>query len=411
MPGRRQIIFVRGIALIKINQRKHREFQEILSEEEILDVLKSKFSNRKLYIKYALDKTGVSINEYLPDNTLMLVTDPDYRNEDNSITIYGLSDKYIEFDLDILEDRGPGYFKCKVKLCRKALQGRRDLRFKIAPDEVVATNFRVSKHTIDISALNIPTSIKVVLEQFQSQNSKMSDVVKVEVFRHDDRDRVINQMKKTGKALFVPDAADPGSYKAESGDFLDMVEIYAKELSEVIKKNVEHGYKSILVVPLIYITETTESVPFAYIQLISKTRQFTIDDVLELKNDSFKLVDRIRDANTLLVPIHQQVIDISRGGARLKIVDANLQKYILKSRGFIFDLVFKLQAPITIFGEVKVSYMDDENNLFVGVDFEGNSSRKNEMKRFYSILKPLEADYKTKLLKSMKNRQKEASQP
>ena len=124
-----------------------------------------------------------------------------------------------------------------------------------------------------------------------------------------------------------------------------------------------------------------------------------------LKDHSFKLIDRIRDANTHLIPMHQRVIDISRGGAKLKITDKNLQKYIMRSKGFIFDLVFKLQAPITIFGEVKVSYTDDEGNLLVGVDFEGNSSRKDEMKRYYSILKPMETDYKAKLLKSMKEPQ------
>jgi hypothetical protein len=60
---------------------------------------------------------------------------------------------------------------------------------------------------------------------------------------------------------------------------------------------------------------------------------------------------------------------------------------------------------------VKVSYTDEEENLVVGVDFEGNSSRKDEMKRYYSILKPMETEYKARLLKSMKNRKKEIQPP
>jgi hypothetical protein len=394
--------------LLQVNQRKNREFQIIDSEEDIINILKSKFSSRKLYIKYAIEKTEVTINEYLPDGTLMLVTDPNYLNEGSSISLYGLSDKYIEFMFDVVEERGPGYFQCKIKSCFKAIRGRRDLRFKMAPDDVIATNFKVSKHTIDVTALNIPTSIKVVLEQFQSQNSKMSDIVKVEVFKSDDKDRVLVQLKKTGKNIFVHNVSDPGSYKALNDDFIDLNEVYAEDTPAVIKRYIERGYKSILVVPLIYITESISSVPFAYIQLISKSKHFTLDDVLDLKDQSFKLVDRIRDANTLLIPIHQRIMDISRGGAKLKITDKNLQKYILKSKGFVFDLVFKLQAPITIFGEAKVTYTDDDGNLYVGVDFEGNSSRKNEMKRYYSILKPMETDYRTKLIKSMKSRKKES---
>ena len=97
---------------------------------------------------------------------------------------------------------------------------------------------------------------------------------------------------------------------------------------------------------------------------------------------SFKLVDRIRDANTLFVSVHQQIIDISRGGAKLKITDTDLIKYIQKSRGFIFDIVFKLQAPMTIYGDIRTTSTDLDGNLFLGVDFGGNSSRKDEMKRY-----------------------------
>ncbi len=404
-------IFSQGIVLIQVNQRKNRDFQEFESLDDVIDILKSQFTNRKLYIKYAVEKTEIIINEYLPDGSLMLVTDPNYRNDGSILMIYGLSDKYLEVDLEIIEERGPGYYHCRVKTARRAMHGRRDLRFKVAPDEVVATNFRISKHTIDVSSFTIPTSIKVVLEQFQSQNSKMSDVVRVDVFKPDDRDRLLVHLKKTGKTLWVADTADPASYKAMNDDFVELAELYGDDLNTVMKRYIERGYKSLLAVPIIYITESSNSVPFAYIQLISKSKQFSIDDVLMLKDHSFKLIDRIRDANTHLIPMHQRVMDISRGGAKLKITDKNLQKYIMRSKGFIFDLVFRLQAPITIFGEVKVSYTDDEGNLLVGVDFEGNSSRKDEMKRYYSILKPMETDYKARLLKSMKQARKETPSP
>jgi len=394
--------------LLQIQQRKSRDFQEFESVEDILNLLRSQFSSRKLYIKYALEKTEANINEYLPDGTVMLVTDTDYRAEGDMITVYGLSDKYIEVDLRILDERGPGYFHCEPVGGRRALRGRRDLRFKVDIDEVVATNFRISRHTIDVAGFNIPTSIKVVLEQFQSQNSKMSDFVKVDVFKPDERDRVLLHIKKTGKTLWIADTSSDESYRALNDEFVDLHDLYGDDLHTVSKRYVEKGYTSILVVPIIYITEEATSVPFAYIQLVSKSKHFSLDDVLMVKDHSFRLIDRIRDANTILVPVHQRILDISRGGAKIKITDKNLQKYVARAKGFIFDIVFKLQAPITIYGEVKVSYTDEEGNLYVGVDFEGNSSRKDEMKRYYSILKPMEMEYKSRLLKSMKNRKKEA---
>jgi len=389
--------------LIEIRQRKNREFESFKTVDDVINILKSQFTNRKLYIKYSVDKTEVTINEYLDDKSVMVVTDQDYKPEGN-LVIYGLSDKYIEVDMDILDEITAGYYKCRIKSARRAIKGRRDLRFKVNPDEVVATNFRVSKHTIDLSGFKMPTSIKVLLDQFQGTNSKMSDIVKVDVFDFDNKDPLFLEIRKTGKTLFIPDTAETDSYKALNEDFVDVHALMENQVPDMVKKNIERGYRSIIIVPIIYITENESSIPFAYIQVISKSEQFGIEKVLELKDHSFKLVDRIRDANTILIPVHQHIIDVSRGGAKLKITDSDLKKYIIKSKGFIFDIVFKLQAPITIYGDIKVTYADEDKNIFVGVDFEGNSSRKDEMKRFYSILKPMEADYKAKLIKQLKNK-------
>jgi hypothetical protein len=51
-----------------------------------------------------------------------------------------------------------------------------------------------------------------------------------------------------------------------------------------------------------------------------------------------------------------------------------------------------LQAPLTIYGEIKSITFDPNGDMYIGVDFEGNSSRKDEMKRFYDVLKPMESN-------------------
>ena len=85
--------------MIQVNQRKNRDFQEFETVEDVVNILKSQFTNRRLYIKYAVEKIEVTINEYNSDGTMMVVTDPNYKNEGNAIIIYGLSDKYIEIFL------------------------------------------------------------------------------------------------------------------------------------------------------------------------------------------------------------------------------------------------------------------------------------------------------------------------
>ncbi len=386
----------------KVTQRKQRGFNDLQSVNEVFDILQTKFVGRKLYVRYTVDKTEILINEFLDDQTLIMGTEPTFKPE-KTFSIYGLSDKYVEVDLELLEEKGPGYFHCKIISGRRAAQGRRDIRFRVTPEEVVATNFKISKHTIDVSNLKIPTSIKVVLDQFQTSNSRLGDILKVDVFSSEDKNQILMNIKKTCRTLYIQDATDESSYVPMTEDFVDLQDVLGNDLNKFIKINTQKGYKSIIIVPIIYITENEKSIPFAYIQLISKTENFELGKVVDLKEETFRLVDRIRDANTVFLPVHQHILDISRGGAKLRITDPELKKSILKSKGFIFDIVFKLQAPITIYGDIKAT-QNVEGELQVGVDFEGNSSRKDEMKRFYSIIKPMESDYKAKLIKSLKSR-------
>ena len=388
--------------MLKIEQRQNRDFNRFSTVGDVINLLKGQFSTRKLYIKYDVDKHAASINEYNEDNTLMIAVDPEFK-PDKELVIYGLSDKYVEIDLEVVEEYGPGYFKCKIKGARRAMEGRKDLRFKL-DGEAVATNFKISKHTIDVSRFNIPTSIKVVLDQFQSVNVKFSDKFVINVIAPDTKDLVLKNIRNSGKTLFVPDLSDIDSYKAMDDGFVDVAQLYGHELDQLVARNVKNGYKSMIIAPVIYITEDEKALPFAYIQAISREENFDIDKVLDIKEMSLMLVDRIRDANTLFVSAHQQIIDVGRGGAKIKIDNAELKKYIQKSRGFVFDIVFKLQAPMTIFGEIKTTSTDSDGNIFLGVDFEGNSSRKDEIKRFYDVLKPMEADYKARLIKSMRNK-------
>ncbi|MBP7583594.1 MAG: DUF1577 domain-containing protein [Spirochaetes bacterium] len=378
-------------------------YDTTLEIPEALELLRVYFQERKIYIKNMVDKSEVKINEFMDDNTFLIITDTEYAPPPSeTITIYGLLDKYVEFELKVLEIRGPGYFHCECVAARKASAGRRDVRFKVDPDAVVATNFKFSKYTLELTGFTIPTGIKVILDQFHSSHTHLSDIVKVDVFKQSDA--VLDEIKKTGNAVFVEDMSSTESYHPMTPDMVDLYTLYGHDLKREIKRNVERGYKSMIICPLIYLDEAERSIPFAYIQVISMKEKLGIDKLLELKDHSFKLVDRIRDANTVLLPVHQKILDISRGGLRLKITDTELKKSFLKAKGFIFDIVFKLQAPITIYGDIKYTIQDSSGNMYLGVDFAGNSSRKDEMKRYLAMVRPMEMEYKKRLMKDMKKK-------
>jgi hypothetical protein len=391
--------------LLNIKQIKDRDFNEldIDSKEEMIEFVKTYFNNKPLSIKYAPEKGEARVNDFLKDGSVMVLTNPEFLPE-HMFTLYGLLDKYIEIDLLVQEIRGPGYFKCTIEKVRRAATMRKEIRFKLSPTDVVAANFKLSKYTIDITNFKMPTGIKVLLDQFESRNSALSDIVRVGVF--DKEDIILKHIRKTGETLFIEDISKSESYKPESEVFVDLNKLMGNDLPEFIRKNIEKGYKSIIIAPVIYITDQGKPISFAYIQLISKTVNFTQDMLITLKDMITKLIDRIRVANTILLQVHQEITDISKSGAKLRITDPELKKYIGHARGFIFDIIFRLQAPITIYGDIKSSYTDEKGDMYVGVDFEGISSRPDEMKRFTSMIDPLIKEYKARLIKELKRGKK-----
>jgi hypothetical protein len=226
------------------------------------------------------------------------------------------------------------------------------------------------------------------------------DLFEVGYFNSDDS--LLSIIKRTSNSLFIEDLQSPLSYSPIMEGFINPAELIDSDFAKYIGQPKEKGFLSLIMVPIIYLTDNEMSIPFAFIKIASKTRKLTIEDFLSAKESTFKLIDRIRDANTQLIEIKQQMIDISRGGARLLFEHPELKKYMMKARGFVFDIVFKLQQPITIYGEIKFTAVDEDQNLVIGVSFSGNSSRKNEMHHLYSVLKPMEIEYKRRLIKQLK---------
>lgn len=392
--------------MVNYKERKQRFFEEFEKNEDIYLFLRSNFSgNKRMKIKYDVEERELFINEFIDAGQRVIVVTPEgYEPGSNGmIIVYGLVQKYFEVELRVTENLGPGYFSCEVHSGRKATTGRADIRFKVNADDVSATNFRISKHTIDVSMFTIPTSIKVILDQFEVQHRSHYDVLEVGLL-NGSQDPVINSIRRSGKTLFVEDYSKPESFVPMNDDFVDLKDVYGNEFPQYLAKSKEKGYKSAITVPLMYINDAEQSLPFAYITMISKSKILTFEDVISMKEKAFKLIDRIRDANTVFLEAKQQIVDISKGGARLRIDNADLKMAMLKTKGFVFDIVFRLQAPITVYGEIKFTATDEDKNVIIGVSFAGNSSRKDEMKRFYEIMQPMELEYKKRLLLQMKGR-------
>ncbi len=376
-------------------KKTERKLEQIESVDSVINILRENINDAVFYIKKESEKKNAQINNIMEDNTITLLTDPDLSPADNRLSIYTLLDKYFEIDLDILDTIGPGYYKCGIRSAQRATGVRKELRLKVKSEQVSATNFMISRHTIEVSDYKIPTGIKVLLDQFHTENTNLCDIFKVGLF--EENSSLLKGIRATGKIFYIKEIGNPETYKNAGNDFINADELMGDSFQEYIKKYIEKGYKSLIIAPIIYITDSGNPFPFAYTQMISKSKIFNDDDINNVKKLLSDLVNRIKDANTLLVRSSQEIVDLSRSGAKLRITDPDLKKYLLTSKGFVFNIVFKSQAPITIYGEIKSIYRDDKDDLFVGLFFAGHSSRKDEMKRYYSNLEPMIKSYKDQL--------------
>ncbi len=389
-------------------KKTDRKFETVGSVDKVLELLKGNIGNLTLHLKYDIEKTFVQISNILDDKSLEIVTDPNYHPVKSQIIVYGLLDKYFEIEMQVMETKGPGFFRCGIKSLKRAVDVRKELRLKVKSDQVIASNFIVSKHAIDVSNYKIPTTIKVLLDQFHSENSHLSDIFKVDIFSQDDP--VLENVKKTKKIFYIEDINNPEAQSSAGEGILNIKELMGDQIREYVRKLSEKGYISAIIAPLIYVTDAGAQVPFAYVQSISKSKILTMEDVDALKALMAKLVNRIKDANTVFLPVTQQIVNLSKSGAKLCITDENLKKYLQTTKGFLFNIVFKLQAPVTIYCEIKNIFSDNEGNFFVGVAFAGHSSRKDEMKRYNSFLDPMIKNYKDQLLQARKKMSKQQLQ-
>ena len=271
--------------MVTYKERKQRFFEEFQSPEEIFSYLQEHFSGHKrIKIKFDVEDRELFINEFREENHhLLVVADESYSVGSNkTIIIFGLVQKYFEIELEVIEERGPGYFECAIKSGRKATSGRSDIRFKVNSDDVITTNFRISKHTIDVSTFTIPTSIKVILDQFESQNRAIADIFEVGL-AGSSQDPIVQEIKRSGKTLFVEDFNNDDSLVPLTDEFIDLHEVFAHEFPKYLAKTKEKGIKSAIIVPILYLTDSEQTIPFGYISLMTKERTLSLEDGITMK--------------------------------------------------------------------------------------------------------------------------------
>ncbi|MCB1174473.1 MAG: DUF1577 domain-containing protein, partial [Leptospiraceae bacterium] len=304
--------------------------------------------------------------------------------------------RYMHLECKVLRNNGQNnLFTLQILRAAIAKANRSSLRIPIKKSEAYISNIRTSKHTIDASLLNVPTSVKVNFSAVEQSLKNSADLIKIDVFGK--RGTILDEIRATGQSLLIQDTSDPVSYSPPHSDLVDYAEYLDEHLDRTIQQYRNAKIRSEIIVPIIYYTHDNSPIPLGYIQIQSKSETFTMERLAALQQTASAMVERIRDSNTVLVQERQKIINLSRGGLKICIEHQDLKRYLAPMSGFTFDLFFRSQSPITLYANIRAAFKDRMDDLILGLEISGNSSRKSEMKRFNDNLDQLESELRAQM--------------
>lgn len=370
-------------------KNRHTSYKKTDDLNTIIRVVNEKLLKQKLTVQLATHSPKYAQITSFDDNGMVIQFD-NFIPPVGPLLLSGfINDFYSELGVDVLRNKEANQFICKPKLLRIASQKRMDERFIIDnPDLIYVNKIRIAKADLDFSGKNLPVSYKILLQQFQQENQKLGDVVHIASFG-DMKEDIYNKIYKTGKTLYIPDTGDIDTYQenAQNTEFLKLEEA-GMTWESIIKDLNNHNRKGWLISPILTDNAKGDWIPLGFVEIINNT-PITTDTLMTVKALSFKILDKIKSMNLMEVKERQKVIDVSRTGMRLEIENEKLMDAILRRREMIFDIIMKMQAPITVQGWIRTTKVLENGKLHVGLKIQGENNRQNQMKRYIHFINEL----------------------
>ncbi len=308
--------------------------------------------------------------------------------------------RYLEIHGTIVQKKSVDLFTMRIDRLGVSVKDRGDVRIPVEGDDVCITNIQTSKYLIDTANSTIPTTVKVSFGEYERVLSGEFDTVKIDVFGQ--RGTLLDEVRKTGKAVFVADTTDPASYSPPDPRFID----YGRFLGAGLKKQIfEYRNKKVrseAIVPVMYVTHDRTEVPIGYLQVQSRTKPFDVSVIDRLKQICEEMIEKIRLSNTVYVKDRERILNMSLRGMRVRIRNRELASYLMRQSGFTFDVLFRGQAPITVYGLIRSASKTLEGHLVCGVQIAGFTDDTAGKARYESNVRGMEQRYKQKLQQEMK---------
>lgn len=333
---------------------------DVVSDPKVIkNLILLKLGKHPLYLKYTYPPA-----EFTPANEkndgLEFYFNPSLELS-NKMILYLFMKKQLEFHFEFQELLSPGCAILRPTILHVSKVERKEPRFSVKGDEVVASNFRVSKNRITANNIQFQITSRIIFPQIEEAAKKTMGDIRILISNSEELPDVIKQ-----KEINQP---------------------------EIIQTNSQH----LFVFPIVTYAKN-KFIPLAYIlyplqKLPNEEEKSRI--MIELERIANETFEKILEVNTTLIKTKQRILNISEGGLAIEITDPELIKLIPYQESITFDLIFKLVAPLRMQGEVKYIHKikkEGDPTLIMGIEFTGlgyTEFRKSNIEILRNLLKKL----------------------
>lgn len=304
------------------------------------------------------------------------------------VVLFRILGRYIEIHGTVLVKKEGDIYSIRLDKVGLAMKDRGNMRLPVEPTDVWITNIQTSKYLIDTSTSTIPTTVKVTFSEYERVLQNEFEIVKIDVFGV--RGTLLDEIRRSGKTLFVADTWNPGTYVHDDPFLFDFKKYLGPNLQKQIFDYRNRKIRAEAIVPVVYVTHDRSEIPIGYVQVQSKTSPMNQQTLDRLREISEEMIEKIRRSNTVYVKERETVLNLSMGGMRVSFKNRDLAQHLLRQSGFTFDVLFRGQAPITVYGLIRSAAKASDGQLICGVEIGGFTDDTNGRSRYESNIRTME---------------------
>jgi hypothetical protein len=372
-----------------MTEKSQTPFKRTTDEKAIRKIVNERLLNMPLAIEHPdLTPRYVEIVKYDDEGMFVFFNNFEYHEKTARLNGF-ISDFYFELEIIILDEGVDNYFNCKPEFIRISTQKRSEPRFRIGEEhDIFVKNIIVPKNVLKIHGSSIPIAYQVLMEKYNANHQDMATSVSIGPV--EDKKGVYREIADTGQNVFIADLNHESSFSIHERDdqSLDVKSFYGENFESIRKELLDEGTAGWIIYPIAGPVSTNANFTVGYIELKNET-PFDNEKLTKVKLLAREILDRLLDMETYENDNPQRILDISKSGLKLHITDKKLIEAVHHRKHFLFDILIKRQAPITVRGWIRNVRTLNDGSMVLCVKIQVEDEYRDHLPRLYEYIDSL----------------------